>query len=114
MARNRLEEPFPCPYIDQPIAQDGDRTYHVHVPANPAQATVPAIVVFHGDGQDAATIARRWGLEAGSPIPANVADYLLVFPEADPRLSGEWVHFKKSDSPSRRTTWSSSTCSCKS
>ena len=71
-------------YTDQPIAQAGDRTYHVHVPANPAQATVPAIVVFHGGGQDAATIARRWGLEPGSPVPANVADYLLVFPEADP------------------------------
>ena len=83
---------------DQLIAQGGDRTYHVHVPANPAQATVPAIVVFHGGGQDAATIARRWGLEPGSPVPANVADYLLVFPEADPRLSGEWVHFQKSDS----------------
>jgi poly(3-hydroxybutyrate) depolymerase len=82
---------------NQLIAQGGDRTYHVHVPANPAQATVPAIVVFHGDGQDAATIARRWGLEAGSPVPANVADYLLVFPEADPRLSGEWVHFQKAD-----------------
>jgi poly(3-hydroxybutyrate) depolymerase len=82
---------------DQLIAQGVDRTYHVHVPANPTQATVPAIVVFHGDGQDAATIARRWGLEPGSPIPANVADYLLVFPESDPRLSGEWVHFQKSD-----------------
>ena len=84
-------------YTDQLIAQAGDRTYHVHVPANPAQATVPAIVVFHGGGQDAATIARRWGLQPGSPVPANVADYLLVFPEADPRL-GEWVHFKNSDS----------------
>ena len=83
---------------DQLIVQGGDRTYHVHVPANPAQATVPAIVVFHGGGQDAATIARRWGLEPGNPVPANVADYLLVFPEADPRLSGEWVHFQKSDS----------------
>ena len=83
---------------DQLIVQGGDRTYHVHVPANPAQATVPAIIVFHGGGQDAATIARRWGLEPGNPVPANVADYLLVFPEADPRLSGEWVHFQKSDS----------------
>jgi poly(3-hydroxybutyrate) depolymerase len=81
----------------QLIAQGGDRTYHVHVPANPTQAAVPAIIVFHGDGQDAATIARRWGLEPGSPIPANIADYLVVFPEADPRLSGEWVHFQKSD-----------------
>ena len=83
---------------NQLIVQGGDRTYHVHVPANPAQATVPAIVVFHGGGQDAETIARRWGLEPGNPVPANVADYLLVFPEADARLSGEWVHFKKSDS----------------
>jgi poly(3-hydroxybutyrate) depolymerase len=83
---------------DQLIVQGGDRTYHVHIPANPTQATVPAIVVFHGGGQDAATIARRWGLEPGNPVPANVADYLLVFPEADPRLSGEWVHFQKSDS----------------
>jgi poly(3-hydroxybutyrate) depolymerase len=82
---------------NQLIAQGGDRTYHVHVPASPGQPTVPAIIVFHGDGQDAATIARRWGLESGSPIPANVADYLLVFPEADPRLSGEWVHFQKAD-----------------
>jgi poly(3-hydroxybutyrate) depolymerase len=82
---------------DQLIAQGGDRTYHVHIPANPTQATVPAIVVFHGDGQDAATIARRWGLEPGTPVPANVADYLLVFPEADPRLSGEWVQFQKAD-----------------
>lgn len=37
------------------------------------------------------------GFEPGSPIPANVADYLVVFPEADPRLSGEWVQFQKSD-----------------
>jgi poly(3-hydroxybutyrate) depolymerase len=81
----------------QLIVQGGDRTYHVHVPAEPAQETVPAIVVFHGDGQDATTIARRWGVEVGSPVPASVADYLLVFPESDPRLSGEWVHFQKSD-----------------
>ena len=38
---------------NQLIVQGGDRTYHVHVPANPAQTTVPAIVVFHGGGQDA-------------------------------------------------------------
>jgi poly(3-hydroxybutyrate) depolymerase len=82
---------------DQPIPQNHTRTYHVHVPANPAQATVPAIVVFHGGGQDAGTIARRWGLEPGNPVPANVADYLLVFPEADSRLPAEWIHFQKSD-----------------
>ena len=81
----------------QPIPQNHDRTYHVHVPADPAQSSVPAIVVFHGGGQDAVTIARRWGLEPGSPVPANVADYLLVFPEADSRLPAEWVHFQNSD-----------------
>jgi poly(3-hydroxybutyrate) depolymerase len=82
---------------NQPIPQHHDRTYHVHVPANPAQSTVPAIIVFHGGGQDAITIAHRWGLERGSPAPANVADYLLVFPEADSRLPAEWVHFQNSD-----------------
>jgi poly(3-hydroxybutyrate) depolymerase len=81
----------------QPIPQNHDRTYHIHVPANLAQATVPAIVVFHGGGQDAGTIARRWGLEPGSPVPANVADYLLVFPEAASRLPAEWVHYHNSD-----------------
>jgi len=83
---------------NEPIPQNHDRTYHVHVPDNPAQASVPAIVVFHGGGQDAATIARRWGLEPGSPVPANVADYLLVFPESDSRLTDQWVHFQKTDS----------------
>jgi poly(3-hydroxybutyrate) depolymerase len=83
---------------DQPIPQNNVRAYHIHVPANPTQATVPAIVVFHGGGQDAATIARRWGLVPGNPVPANVADYLLVFPEADSRLPAEWVHFSNSDS----------------
>ncbi len=82
---------------NQLITPNAERTYHVHVPENPGQATVPAVIVFHGDGQDVETIARRWGVEAGSPVPANVADYLLVFPEADPRLSGGWVHFHKSD-----------------
>ena len=76
---------------NQTVAENNDRTYHVHVPDNPTQATVPAIVVFHGGGQDAATIARRWGLQPGNPVPANVADYLLVFPEGDSRLAGEWV-----------------------
>ena len=98
---------------NQLIVQGGDRTYHVHVPANPAQASVPAIIVFHGGGQDAATIARRWGLEPGNPVPANVADYLLVFPEADPMLPDEWVHFSAGDSAFPRTTWISSVSSCR-
>ena len=75
------------------------RTYHVHIPADPPQATVPAIVVFHGGGQDVATIAQRWGVDPRNPIPsANVADYLLVFPEAIPLLREEWVHFQNADS----------------
>jgi hypothetical protein len=44
--------------VSQPVPQNHDRTYHVQVPANPAQATVPATVVFHGGGRDAVTIAR--------------------------------------------------------
>jgi poly(3-hydroxybutyrate) depolymerase len=83
---------------DQLVPQATDRVYHISVPDNPAQDVAPAIVVFHGGGQDAATIARRWGIEPGSPVPANVADYLLVFPEADGRLGDEWVHFKHADS----------------
>jgi poly(3-hydroxybutyrate) depolymerase len=99
---------------NQLIAQGGDRTYHVHVPANPAQATVPAIVVFHGDGQDAATIARRWGLEPGSPIPANVADYLLVFPRLIGACLASGFNSRSPTVSSRPSTWSSSTCSCRS
>jgi hypothetical protein len=69
---------------NQLVPQGTDRVHHISVPADPAQEVAPAIVVFHGGGQDATTIARRWGIEPGSPVPANVAD--------------EWVHFKKSDS----------------
>jgi len=79
------------------LQQSTDRVFHLHVPANPAAATAPAIIVFHGGGQDPQTIARRWGFEPGAPVPANVADYLIVFPEADARL-GRWVHYRKSDS----------------
>ncbi|MGH3613022.1 MAG: hypothetical protein ACRDRK_10605, partial [Pseudonocardia sp.] len=77
------------------------RTYNVYVPDNPVQATVPAIFVFHGGGQDAQTIARRWGIDTANPAnppPPPLDGYLLVFPEADPRLSDEWVHFQKKDS----------------
>ncbi len=83
---------------DQTLPQAATRTYHVHVPANPTQATVPAIVVFHGGGQDVQAIMARWGLVPGTPVPANVADYLLVFPESHPDLGLEWVHYKASDS----------------
>lgn len=77
----------------QEISTDLSRTYHVHVPDDPPQATVPTIIVFHGGGQDADTIARRWGIDPPNPVPAALADYLLVFPEADRRLGDEWAHF---------------------
>jgi poly(3-hydroxybutyrate) depolymerase len=83
---------------NQVVSATISRTYHVHVPANPPQATVPAIVVFHGGGQDATTIARRWGIDPPNPVPVALEDYLLVFPEADRRLGDEWVHFKNGDS----------------
>ncbi len=82
----------------QQLVPTSTRTYHVHVPDNPPQPAVPAIVVFHGGGQDAATIARRWGVDPPNPIPPALADYLLVFPEADPTLGEEWVHLGSGDS----------------
>lgn len=80
------------------IASAGSRTYHIYIPPNPPQALLPAIIVFHGGGQDPRTIAARWGVAPGNPVPALVENYLLVFPEADPHLSDEWVHYKMGDS----------------
>jgi poly(3-hydroxybutyrate) depolymerase len=82
----------------QVLSGTTDRTYHVQVPATPPQATVPAIVVFHGGGQDVTEIARRWGVDPPNPVPTPLENYLLVFPEADRRLSDEWVHFQSGDS----------------
>ena len=82
----------------QVLAQNAERRYHVEIPADPVQERVPAIVVFHGGGQDVATIAGRWGVIPGTPTPAPLADYLLVFPEAHPLLNREWVHFQTGDS----------------
>lgn len=73
------------------------RTYHVQIPDNPTQEAVPAIVVFHGGGQDAITIARRWRIDPPNPVPAALRDYLLIFPEADRRLGDEWVHLQPRD-----------------
>ncbi|HET9139473.1 hypothetical protein, partial [Actinophytocola sp.] len=83
---------------DQVVSATIGRIYHVQVPANPCQATVPAIIVFHGGGQDVATIAARWGVDPPNPVPVPLEDYLLVFPEADHRLSGEWAHLTAGDS----------------
>jgi poly(3-hydroxybutyrate) depolymerase len=77
----------------QEIVGSRHRTYHVQVPDDPAGPTVPVILVFHGGGQDAITIAKRWYVDPPNPLPANLAGYLLVFPESDPLLDEEWVHF---------------------
>ena len=83
---------------DQTLPGTVDRTYHIQIPATPPQAALPVIIVFHGGGQDAATIARRWGVHPPNPVPPDLANYLLVFPEADPTLPDEWVHFSAGDS----------------
>jgi poly(3-hydroxybutyrate) depolymerase len=82
----------------QEISGDITRSYAIHVPDDPVRATVPAIVVFHGGGQDVTTIAARWGVDPPDPVPAYLADYLLVFPESDPRMGEEWVHLQPGDS----------------
>jgi len=64
----------------QVLSGTTDRTYHIQVPATPPQATVPAIVVFHGGGQDVTEIARRWGVDPPNPVPTPLENYLLVFP----------------------------------
>lgn len=84
--------PLPGQTLQSPIS----RTYNVYIPDNPPQATVPAIIVFHGGGQDVRTIASHWEIELAA-IPPTAPQppldrYLLVFPEADPRLSDRWVH----------------------
>jgi poly(3-hydroxybutyrate) depolymerase len=83
---------------NQPITMNRQRRYHIQVPDNPPSATVPAIIVFHGGGEDPATIAARWGVDPPNPVPANVQDYLLVFPAADEQLTDEWVHYHQRDS----------------
>lgn len=84
--------------LDQTLLGTVSRTYHIQVPANPAQAVAPVIIVFHGGGQDAATIAKRWGVNPPDPVPVELENYLLVFPEADATLPDEWVHFGAGDS----------------
>ncbi len=81
----------------QPVGMPVARTYSVEVPDNPPQATIPAIIVFHGGGQDAATIAARWGVDPPAPVPALVRDYLLVFPQSHPQLNERWVHYGPGD-----------------
>lgn len=84
--------PLPGQALQSPIS----RTYNVYIPDNPPQATVPAIVVFHGGGQSVQSIASHWGIDPTAIPPQTppppLDRYLLVFPEADPRLSDRWIH----------------------
>jgi len=80
------------------LAESGARTYTVQVPDRPVTASVPVIIVFHGGGQDSRTIAARWGVDPPNPLPRPLEDYLLVFPETDPGMGEEWVHFQAGDS----------------
>ncbi len=77
----------------QPVITPVTRTYSVEVPNSPPQASIPAIIVFHGGGQEVANIAARWGVHPPAPVPALVQNYLLVFPETHPQLDDEWVHY---------------------
>lgn len=77
----------------QPVSTPVTRTYNVEVPNNPPQATISAIIVFHGGGQDVASIAARWGVHPPAPVPTLLQNYLLVFPETHPQLDAEWVHY---------------------
>lgn len=87
------------PFIaDQRIDEPVRRTYHVQVPDAPVRDVLPVIIVFHGGGQEVEVISRRWGVDPPNPVPAEVADYLLVFPEAHPQSSAEWEHFDAGDS----------------
>jgi poly(3-hydroxybutyrate) depolymerase len=83
---------------DQSMTSGTARTYHIQIPTNPPQAAVPVIIVFHGGGQDVATIAAHWGVDPSGPVPSYLQNYLLVFPEADSALGDEWLHFKAGDS----------------
>ena len=44
--------------INEPLAAIPGRTYTAWIPSNPPLATAPVILVFHGGGQETATIAR--------------------------------------------------------
>lgn len=81
-----------------PINMATVRSYDIFIPPTPQSALLPAIIVFHGRGQDIRTIEERWGINPPNPVPPLLDDYLLVFAETDPTLTDEWVHYKNDDS----------------
>jgi hypothetical protein len=71
-----------------PINMVTVRTYDIYVPPTPRSALLPAIIIFHGGGQDIREIEERWGIDpANPPVPPLVAEYMLVFAETDPTLN---------------------------
>ena len=76
--------------IGEQITGTVTRRYTIHVPDNPGAAVVPAIVVFHGGGQDAANVALRWGVDPPNPVPAYLANYLAVVSPTTANLRGIW------------------------
>jgi poly(3-hydroxybutyrate) depolymerase len=83
---------------NNPINMATVRSYDIFIPPTPRSALLPAIIVFHGHGQDISTIEAHWGIDPANPgVPPLVAEYMLVFAETDPTLMDEWVHYKKGD-----------------
>jgi poly(3-hydroxybutyrate) depolymerase len=83
-------------FSNQQIDMPKNRTYHAYVPDTPVGPQLPAIIVFHGGGQEVETIALRWGINPPNPVPNLVEDYILIFPKSDPHLGDRWIHYKKS------------------
>lgn len=81
-----------------PINMATVRSYDIFIPPTPRSALLPAIIIFHGHGQDIRTIEERWGINPPNPVPPLLANYILVFAETDPTLDDEWVHYKNDDS----------------
>jgi poly(3-hydroxybutyrate) depolymerase len=77
--------------VGEEISTTLSRSYSIAVPDEPSAETLPAIVVFHGSGDDGGAVAKLWGVDPPLPVPEPLAGYLLVFPEADRRI-GRWAH----------------------
>lgn len=82
---------------NNPINMATGRSYDIFVPPTPRCARLPAIIVFHGGGQDISTIESHWGIQPANPAPPLVEEYILVFPETDPTLDDKWVHHMNGD-----------------
>lgn len=80
-----------------PINMATVRSYDIFIPPTPRSALLPAIIVFHGRGQEIRTIEERWGINPPNPVPPMLDDYLLIFAETDPTLTDEWVHYQNDD-----------------